>query len=387
MKSTRTVVLGRRGGCRRVLVGKDARLRIVAPFGWSSEEGADRDLASTIGRLVQTGADAVQEVSVAGAFGPARADLVACSEVPYGTVLAYEAILSPTFQDARTNSRRERAVIATVEKQLAEGVDYMTVHASVGVALLNESLAARRRRAIALPSRAGAMIVRTMKASQSENPLRRVFPEIVKLCAEANAVISLGSTLRPAAISDALDSAQKLELVEQGRLAAVAHATGTGVLVEGLSHAIPGDIDEYVRTASRECGGAPITALGPLPVDVAAGRDDVAAAIGLFLAQRAGLALVNVVTAKEHIELPEDDDLVSGLQAAIVARHAAEVAAVGRESRRDRQLSEARGRLDWAEQTDRALFPEAYENVNGRGHLPQGSPCTICGQQCPLRGA
>lgn len=190
----------------------------------------------------------------------------------------------------------------------------------------------------------------------------------------------MGSSLRPAAISDAMDDAQRKEIQAQSALISLAHREGVQALVEGLSHALPVDIAKYIALVHEACDGAPATALGPLPTDVAAGRDHIAAVIGIVFGRLAGLASVNVITSKEHLAMPTTEDMVEALAAGRLAAYVADAIQAGRSSPRDRLMSEARETLDWNAQARYALFPELVKALSPE---KEGTPCTICAGRCP----
>ena len=224
------------------------------------------------------------------------------------------------------------------------------------------------------------MLMTLMRRHRIDNPLYLAWPELVGILRKHKVAVSMGSSLRPAAISDAMDVAQQKEIWAQSRLVSLAHKEGVQALVEGLSHALPRDIAKYIALVHEACGGAPATALGPLPTDIAAGRDHIAAVIGIVFGRLAGLASVNVITSKEHLAMPATEDMIEALAAGRVASHIADAIQTGRDSARDRLMSEAREALDWNTQAQYALFPELVKAFSPER---KGTPCTICASRCP----
>jgi phosphomethylpyrimidine synthase len=365
-------------------IGGNAPIRLVAPFGSSGPEDDVSGLADQIHAYRDEGADAVQELSTHGPYARMRKELIQEAGIPYGTVLAYE--VHDRLAGRRSLDANDVADIVneTVLRQISDGVAYMTVHASLSRDLLSSTTGARAERAIPESSRAGGMLQTIMRRYGIDNPLHTEFPRIAAACGSAGVTISLGGSLRPAAIADALDLSHLAELRTQGVLVRGAHKAGASVILEGLSHGVPVDLEDYVRIAQEECGPIPVTALGPLTIDVAAGEDHVAAAIGLVFGAQAGLALVNVVTAKEHLAMPSTEDVCSALRAARVALHVVRAIREGRGAPQDRAMSEARGRLEWSGQVTHALFPALVESIIDRESLSDGGGCRICGRRCPL---
>lgn len=382
----RIVALGRDRERRPFAIGPGQPLRVVAPFGYTSDDDLGTDLTRRVQALADVGADAVQELSTYGPYADERRQVIAACPVPYGTVLAYEVY--DRFLSIRHASGVSLVslVVDVLEKQLVAGVDYVTVHASLSRDLMHSTAEARSRRAIPMSSRAGGLLLTIMQRAGTDNPIHDAFPEILALARDHGAVLSLGSTLRPAAIADTMDSVHQAELNVQGHLARRAHDAGVPTLIEGLSHGLPHDVGRYIDYASAVCDGAPITALGPLPVDIAVGKDDVAFAIGLTLARRAGLALCNVVSATEHVAMPSESAMLAAIRNAKLAAYVADAMACGRTSPRDRAMSVARSRLDWSAQTTHALFPDLLSDLLERTQVRSGQPCTICGRRCPLMG-
>jgi phosphomethylpyrimidine synthase len=334
--------------------------------------------------VICAGADAIQELSTYGQFETLREELIREANVPYGTVLTYE--VCKHCAEARSLSEHTvgRITLKVLESQIKQGIDYTTVHASLTQDLLNKTVRARRARVIPNPSRAAGMLVSLMRSARIDNPLNKSFDRIASMCSEAGVTISLGSSFRPGAISDALDTVQRTEIEVQGHLTSVVRQAGGQVMVEGLSHALPSDLEQYALLVSQICEGAPSTALGPLPIDVAVGMDHIAAAVGICFASLSGISLVNVVTRKEHLAMPNVYDMVEAVRAARVGAYIGNVIRTGKQSERDLMMSKARSRLDWHTQSKLALFGEIIDNYLEVEHRHKGQSCSICGPKCPL---
>lgn len=378
------IEIGGKRRMKRLYVGDGHELRIVAPFGYTGPHDLSLDISNHIYQLVCAGADLVQELSTFGPYATVRTELINACPVPYGTVLAYE-VVDVCLRDPRLTARRvEYHTIDVLQRQIAQGIDYSTVHASLCEELLSRTSEARSKRAIPIPSRAGGMLITLMRKARCDNPFSKLFKKIADTCSEASVVISLGSSLRSAAISDANDQAQVMEIQEQGRLAQIASTNNCQTMLEGISHALPGDLVTYCDVARKYCPNTPITALGPLPIDVAAGYDHVAAAIGVTFGRLAGLALVNVVSSKEHLAMPRIKDMIEAIRSARVGAYVADAMKKGKNSEQDRMMSEARSSLDWGAQNTFALFKDLFHAIRAEESLEDNKPCSICGPKCPF---
>jgi phosphomethylpyrimidine synthase len=275
--------------------------------------------------------------------------------------------------------------LRVLERQIAQGIDYITVHASITNDFLNNSAPFLSKRLLPLPSRAGGMLVNLFDRFRIDNPINGAFKQIACLCAEAGVAISLGSSFRSAAIADAFDEVQQMELLTQSRLIEAAGESGVQILLEGISHALPQDLEQYITLAQKLCPGIPITALGPLPIDIAVGLDHIAAAIGITFARLFGISLVNIVTSMEHVGMPSLTEIVDALRAARVGLGVADTILTGKHSFPDKSLSKARNNLDWSEQCRFALFPEILAELVSKKGLKNGVSCTICKENCPLK--
>jgi phosphomethylpyrimidine synthase len=279
----RRVILRIPGSRDALAIGAREPMRLVAPFGYSSPADLGIDLERHVTTLAEAGADAVQELSTTGPYREVRSRICVNIGIPYGTVLTYEFVDRLRRLSRVTESAATRLAAEILEEQCTLGISYSTIHASLSRSLLASTEKSRRHRAIAVPSRSAAMLLTVMRRHRIDNPLFLAWSELVAILRKHKVAASMGASLRPAAISDALDHAHRAEIAAQGVLVSYAHRENVHVLVEGLSHALPDDIAEYVALVNENCEGAPATALGPLPIDVAAGRDHIAAVPGIVL--------------------------------------------------------------------------------------------------------
>jgi phosphomethylpyrimidine synthase len=277
-------------------------------------------------------------------------------------------------------------LLETIEHQARQGVDYMTIHA--GVLLAHLSLC--RRRVTGIVSRGGGILARWMVEHERENPLYEAFDEILAICAEHDVTISLGDGLRPGSIADASDAAQFAELRTLGKLTERAWERGVQVMVEGPGHVPLDQLERNVRKQQRLCHEAPFYTLGPLVTDIAPGYDHITSAIGAAVVGWHGTSMLCYVTPKEHLGLPDAEDVKQGLIAYRIAAHAADLA---RGSRRaaawDRELSEARFDFDWNRQFELSLDPETARRMHDEtladDYFKTAEFCSMCGPKyCPM---
>jgi len=274
-----------------------------------------------------------------------------------------------------------------VEHQAKQGVDYMTVHCGV----LLEHLHLTTGRVTGIVSRGGSLIAKWMMVHRKQNPLYTHFEDLCDIMREYDVTWSLGDGLRPGSIADASDEAQFAELNALGGLVEKGWAKGTQVMVEGPGHIPMDQIDMNIKKQIDICKGAPFYVLGPLVTDIAPGYDHITSAIGAALAGWSGAAMLCYVTPKEHLGLPNREDVKQGVIAYKIAAHAADLARHRKGSRdRDDALSRARFAFDWNEQFRLSLDPETARSYHDET-LPQDTFksahfCSMCGPKyCSMK--
>jgi phosphomethylpyrimidine synthase len=271
-----------------------------------------------------------------------------------------------------------------VEAQAAEGVDFMTLHCGVTLSAL-ERLRAEGR-VTDIVSRGGSMLACWMVANQAENPLYEHYDRLLEILRAHEVTISLGDGLRPGCLADATDRAQVAELLTLGELTQRAWDAGVQVMIEGPGHVPLDQVEANVKLQKRLCHHAPFYVLGPLVTDVAAGHDHVACAIGGALAAWAGADFLCYVTPTEHLALPGPEDVHQGVVTTKIAAHAADLAR-GRAAswRRDREMAEARRRMDWPRMLELCLDPATARRVREGSRPADEEVCTMCGEFCAVR--
>ena len=378
------VILGSKNhqGVKHVGVGKDLRVKVNANIGASS---ADFSLAKELKKLkaaIEAGADAVMDLSVAGNsadIDKVRNTIIKNCPQPVGTVPIYQAVV----ESGSPNDMTIKDYLRVFERQARDGIDFVTVHAGITRA----SLGLIRRRLIPVVSRGGSFLLDWMAKNKKENFLYEYFDEILDIAREYNVVISLGDGLRPGCLADSTDKAQIYELKVLGDLAVKARGRGVQVIIEGPGHIPLNEIKENVELEKKICHGAPFYVLGPLPIDTAAGYDHIACSVGGALAGYFGADFLCYVTPKEHIGLPDAEDVRQGV---VITKIAASIADIARGNKkailRNRLMSKARKNFDWAKMSKYAIDGRKFRELLGKSPRLREGGCSMCGDEfCALK--
>src|SRR5262245_5379090 len=364
-------------------IGVASACKINANIGNSAVTGTADDELEKLHTAVHLGADTVMDLSTGGNIDGIRQAIIDVSPVPIGTVTIYQSVQN--VKDVTDLTPRD--LLDMVEHEAKQGVDYMTIHAGV----LLEYLPLTTKRVTGIVSRGGSLLGAWMLARHQQNPWYTHFDELCEIMRAYDVTYSLGDGLRPGCLADANDDAQFAELKTLGELTQKAWRHNCQVMIEGPGH-IPMHLVKMNVEKEREmCHEAPFYFLGPLVTDVAPGYDHITSAIGAALAGEAGAAMLCYVTPKEHLGLPNKDDVRQGVIAYKIAAHAADVAR-GRKGARDRDdaLSKARFEFDWNRQFDLSLDPETARRMHDETLPNDGFKsakfCAMCGPKfCAMR--
>jgi phosphomethylpyrimidine synthase len=364
-------------------IGVASLCKINANIGNSAVTGTVDDELEKLHTAVHLGSDTVMDLSTGGEIDAIRQALIDASPVPIGTVPIYQSIQNVKEPADIT----PRMMLDMVEHQAQQGVDYMTIHAGV----LQEYLPMTSKRITGIVSRGGALMGGWMLAHHKQNPWYTHFDELCEIMKQYDVTFSLGDGLRPGCLADANDAAQFAELKTLGELTLKAWSHGCQVMVEGPGH-IPMHLVKMNVEKERElCHEAPFYVLGPLVTDIAPGYDHITSAIGAALAAEAGAAMLCYVTPKEHLGLPNKDDVRQGVIAYKIAAHAGDIARGRKNARvRDDELSKARFAFDWNRQFELSLDPATARAMHDET-LPQevfksAKFCSMCGPKfCSMR--
>jgi phosphomethylpyrimidine synthase len=357
-------------------VGKVAKVKINANIGNSA---VTSDIDGELEKLqfaVKYGADTVMDLSTGHALDETREAIIAASPVPIGTVPIYQAIQ----QVNEATDLTAELLLEVIEHQAKQGVDYMTIHAGI----LYEHLPLVYGRVTGIVSRGGSLHAVWMMHHRKQNPLYERYDDVLDILRKYDVTISLGDSLRPGSIHDASDRAQFAELETLGELTKRAWEKDVQVMVEGPGHIPMHQIEMNVRRQKEICHEAPFYTLGPLVTDIAPGYDHITSAIGAAMIGWYGADMLCYVTPKEHLGLPNAEDVRNGVIAYKIAAHAADIAR-GRPGATDRDdaLSRARYRFDWNEQFELSLDPdrarEYHDEALPAEYFKSAEFCAMCG--------
>ncbi len=357
-------------------IGVASRCKINANIGNSSVlSNVDEELGK-LRYAVQYGADTVMDLSTGGDIPRIREAIIRNSPVPVGTVPIYEALTRVRRIEDLTAS----LMLEVIEEQAQQGVDYMTIHAGV----LVQYIPMTTRRVTGIVSRGGSILAEWMVKNHRQNMLYECFEDICKIFQKYDVTFSLGDGLRPGSVADASDEAQFAELKTLGELTRKAWEYDVQVMIEGPGHIPMDQIQLQVEKEMEMCDEAPFYTLGPLVTDIAPGYDHITSAIGAAMIGWYGASMLCYVTPKEHLGLPNREDVKQGIIAYKIAAHAADVARHRPGVRqRDDELSRARYRFDWNRQFELSLDPETARSMHDETLPDAGFKdahfCSMCG--------
>lgn len=367
-----------------MIIGRNFLVKVNANIGNSAVSSSIEEEVEKLVWATRWGADTVMDLSTGRHIHETREWILRNSPVPIGTVPIYQALEKtggiaedlnwPLFRD-------------TLLEQAEQGVDYFTIHA--GVLLRYVPMTAKRLTGIV--SRGGSIMAKWCLAHHQENFIYQHFEEICQICAEYDIALSLGDGLRPGSIYDANDEAQFAELRTLGELTQIAWQYDVQVIIEGPGHVPMQLIGQNMSEQLSHCHGAPFYTLGPITTDIALGYDHFTSGIGAALIGWYGCAMLCYVTPKEHLGLPNKEDVKQGLIAYKIAAHAADLAKGHPGAQiRDNAMSKARFEFRWEDQFNLALDPDTARAYHDQT-LPQASGkvahfCSMCGPKfCSMK--
>ena len=357
-------------------IGVASRCKINANIGNSATAS---NIAGELEKLeysIKYGADTVMDLSTGGNIPEIRQAIIDASPVPVGTVPIYEALA----RVRRIEDLSAAVMLEVIEEQAAQGVDYMTIHAGV----LVQHIPLTTRRITGIVSRGGSILAEWMVRNHRQNFLYEHFEEICRIFQKYDVSFSLGDGLRPGSLADASDEAQFAELKTLGELTKIAWQYDVQVMIEGPGHIPMDQIQLQVEKEMELCAEAPFYTLGPLVTDFAPGYDHITSAIGAAMIGWFGASMLCYVTPKEHLGLPNKEDVKQGIIAYRIAAHAADIARHRPGVReRDDELSRARYRFDWNRQFELALDPETarayHDETLPQEGFKEAHFCSMCG--------
>lgn len=357
-------------------IGRKLKTKINANIGNSS---LSSDICAELRKLeicLEFGADTVMDLSTDGDLDAIRSAIIEHSSVPVGTVPMYEILKEAKEVTNITNE----LILSVLEKQARQGVSYFTIHAG----FLREFLPLVKKRKMGIVSRGGSLSASYMSKLNRQNPFYEIFDQILEICVKYDVSLSLGDGLRPGCLYDATDEAQLSELKVLGELTLRAWQKDVQVMIEGPGHVPLSQIEYNMKIEQELCHDAPFYVLGPLVSDIGAGYDHITSAIGGTMAAYHGASMLCYVTQKEHLGLPNENDVREGIVAHKIAAHAADVA-LGKAGaiEKDHAMSDARYAFDWNKQFELSFDPKKAKELHDES-LPEDAFksahfCSMCG--------
>ncbi|HIG22501.1 MAG TPA: phosphomethylpyrimidine synthase ThiC [Henriciella marina] len=366
------------------IIGRNFLVKINANIGNSAVTSSVEEEVDKMVWATRWGADNVMDLSTGRNIHNTREWIIRNSPVPIGTVPIYQALekVNGVAEDLTWEVYRD-----TLIEQAEQGVDYFTIHAGVRLAYIHLTA----KRVTGIVSRGGSIMAKWMLAHHTESFLYTHFEDICDIMRAYDVSFSLGDGLRPGSIADANDAAQFAELETLGELTKIAHAKGCQVMIEGPGHVPMHKIKINMDKQLRECGEAPFYTLGPLTTDIAPGYDHITSGIGAAMIGWYGTAMLCYVTPKEHLGLPDRDDVKVGVITYKLAAHAADLAKGHPAAQvRDDALSRARFEFRWEDQFNLSLDPETARDYHDQT-LPKEAHkvahfCSMCGPKfCSMK--
>ena len=365
-----------------ILVGQPSRVKVNANIGTSPFQNHPGCEMRKLEVAQEAGADTVMDLSIAGDLVAIRKDMLSRTPLPLGTVPLYSVAQRYIDKDRDPADIDPEELFAEVEMQAEQGVDFMTLHC--GLTRRGAEWAARGERALGIVSRGGSILARWMLKNDKENPLLTGYDRLLELARKYNVTLSLGDGLRPGAGCDAGDAAQWEEVMTLGALAKRGLEYGVQCMIEGPGH-IPFDtVRMNIEMEKAICKDAPFYTLGPLTTDTAPGYDHITSAIGGVEIARYGTAMLCYVTPKEHLGLPNKDDVKQGVIAYKIACHAADIAKHHPHAiDRDNAMSKARFEFRWLDQFNLSYDPDTaiafHDDTLPAEPAKMAHFCSMCG--------
>ncbi|MEX5598727.1 phosphomethylpyrimidine synthase ThiC [Pseudophaeobacter sp. C1-32P7] len=367
-----------------MIIGRNFKVKINANMGTSAVTSSMEEEVDKLVWAIRWGADTVMDLSTGRNIHNTREWIIRNSPVPIGTVPIYQALekVNGIAEDLTWEVFRD-----TLIEQAEQGVDYFTIHAGVRLHMVPMTV----NRVTGIVSRGGSIMAKWCLHHHKESFLFEHFEEICDICRRYDVSFSLGDGLRPGSIADANDEAQFAELETLGELTKIAWAKDCQVMIEGPGHVAMHKIKENMDKQLECCHEAPFYTLGPLTTDIAPGYDHITSGIGAAMIGWFGCAMLCYVTPKEHLGLPDRDDVKAGVITYKIAAHAADLAkGLPGAQRRDDALSRARFEFRWEDQFNLSLDPETARDFHD-ATLPKQAHkvahfCSMCGPKfCSMR--
>ncbi len=366
-------------------IGEGMRVKVNALIGTSSNRDDMAMEARKLKAAQDAGCDSVMDLSTGASIDAMRRQTLDLANVAVGCTTIYQAGEEAIEKYGSVVDMRPKDILKHIEKQAADGMDFMAIHSAFNTAVLN--VMQKTGRVTWVVSRGGAFITGWMLHNKKENPLYENYDRILEILKAHDVTLSLGDAIRPGATADSMDGAQMQGLLVQGDLAKRAQAAGVQVMIEGPGHVPLNHVEATMKLEKRLCNNAPYFILGTLATDVAPGYDNITGAIGGAFAGSCGADFLCYLTPAEHLGLPLEEDVRTGVITTKMAAHIADVArghkaAIAREN----EMARARVAGDIDRQINAALAPDKLiDAAKGNGH--GGHLCVSCSEDCAVQEA
>lgn len=370
-----------RGNRSLCAIGMGCRTKVNANLGNS---GDFPDIETELKKLraaQEAKTDTIMDLSTGGDIDEVRAILLKEATVTFGTVPIYQATITAIKNKGALKELTGDDMIAAIRKHAEDGVDFVTVHCGVTLETLRHFR--NQGRLCDIVSRGGMFLATWMLFHEKENPLYERYDEVLQICHEHDVTLSLGDGFRPGALVDSFDRAQVSELLTLAELAERARKADVQVMIEGPGHVPLNQIAAQIQMQKELCKGAPFYVLGPIVTDIAPGYDHITSAIGGALAASVGADFLCYVTPAEHLRLPTEEDVRTGVIVSRIAAHAADVAkGIPGAIEQDIEMSRQRKLGDWEKQIELSIDPERAREYRQSGNPKNERECSMCGEYC-----
>lgn len=365
-------------------IGEGLRIKVNALIGTSSNRDDLSMEEKKLAFVEEAGCDALMDLSTGGNIDGMRRLTLDKANIAVGSVPVYQAAIEAIEKRGRIVSMTAEDMFEAVEKQAADGVDFMAIHSALNFDVIKRLQ--NTGRVTDVVSRGGAFLTGWMLHNNRENPLYEQFDRLLEILKKYDVTLSLGDAIRPGCTADSLDAAQLQGLMVAGELVARAHEAGVQVMVEGPGHVPMNHVEATMLLQKRLCNNAPYFILGTLATDIAPGYDHITSAIGGAIAGAAGADFLCYVTPAEHLGLPTEQDVKDGVMAARIAAHAADLARGSKQAwERDLQMAKSRVARDIESQVSLSLDPEKVKAA--LSHEDHHEQCAVCGPDCAAQVA
>lgn len=365
-------------------IGTGLKTKVNANIGTSADYADIANEKEKLRVAEEAGADAIMDLSTGGNLRTIRKEIIESSSITVGSVPIYEAAVKAVQHKHAIVDMTGVDMLEAIRMHCEDGVDFITVHCGATRGVLKHLQ--ENKRICGVVSRGGTFLVEWMIHNGRENPLYEEYDEILAIAKEYDVTLSLGDAMRPGALADAFDRAQVYELNILAELAQRALDANIQVIIEGPGHVPLNQVTAQVQLQKELCKGVPFYVLGPIVTDIAPGYDHITSAIGGAIAASAGADFLCYVTPTEHLSLPGLEDVRSGVIAARIAAHAADIVkGVKSAWELDKKMSQFRRKRDWEGQFSTCIDPLVARSIREKGQPQNNEVCSMCAEYCVFK--